>query len=102
MWSERQYTKALLEHGVPALSYYAEAELETEFAQERYAYLKLLADDDDRVALRWLVGLYGSNWHAAGYRRVRRHCEGSRSFPLVSSTELKLGGDAPPPIPAGL
>jgi len=49
--------EALLGHGVPAKSYYAEAELETQFVQERYAFLRLLSDSDDRVALRWLVGL---------------------------------------------
>lgn len=73
--------EALIERGVPAKSYYAEAELETEFVQERYAFLRLLSDTDDRVALRWLVGLYGSNWNEAGYRRVRAECESTGLSP---------------------
>jgi superfamily I DNA/RNA helicase len=67
--------EALLERGIAAKSYYAEAELETVFVQERYALLKLLSDTDDRVALRWLVGLHGNHWNKAGYRRVRAECE---------------------------
>lgn len=67
--------EALIERGVPAKSYYAEAELDTEFVQERYAYLRLLADSDDRVALRWLLGLYSPSWNEAGYRRIRAECE---------------------------
>lgn len=67
--------EALVERGIAAKSYYAEAELDTEFVQERYAFLKLLSDTDDRVALRWLVGLHGNHWNRAGYRRVRAECE---------------------------
>jgi superfamily I DNA/RNA helicase len=83
--------EALTELGVPTKSYYAEAELETEFAQERYAYLRLLSDTDDRVALRWLVGLYGHNWNEAGYRRVRQECEANGLSPWAVLTALADG-----------
>lgn len=80
--------EALIERGIPSKSYYAEAELETEFAQERYAYLRLLSDSDDRVALRWLVGLYGNKWNEAGYRRVRHECEGTGLSPWAILSAL--------------
>lgn len=83
--------EGLVENGIPARSYYAEAELESEFAQERYAYLKLLASSDDKVSLRWLVGLGGNNWHRAGYSRVRAHCEQSGLSPWAVLTSLADG-----------
>src|SRR5262249_50275521 len=46
----------LRQRGIPTKSYYAEAELDTLGAQERFAILKLLLDNEDRVALRWLLG----------------------------------------------
>ena len=73
--------EALLANGTPARSYYAEAELGAIEAQRRFALLKLFVDRQDRVALRWLVGLPGNNWNAAGYRRIRAHCEETGSSP---------------------
>jgi superfamily I DNA/RNA helicase len=67
--------EALHGYNIPVKSYYAEAELDAEDAQRRFALLKLLVDREDRVALRWLVGYPGHNWNAAGYRRIRAHCE---------------------------
>jgi superfamily I DNA/RNA helicase len=83
--------EGLIERGVPAVSYYAESELETEFTQERYSYLRLLADNDDRVALRWLVGLYSNNSNEPGYRRVRQHCENSGLSPWAVMDALANG-----------
>ncbi len=67
--------EALVTAGVPVKSYYAEAELSHLEAQRSFALLKLFVDRQDRVALRWLVGVNGHNWHAAGYRRVRGNSE---------------------------
>jgi superfamily I DNA/RNA helicase len=63
----------LVEREVPAKSYYQEAELEDEETQERFAYLKLAANRDDRVALRWLLGRNSTSWLRGGYARVRAH-----------------------------
>ena len=63
----------LLNRGIPAKSYYQEAELEDEETQERFAYLKLAADSDDRVALRWLLGRDSASWLRGGYARVRAY-----------------------------
>jgi superfamily I DNA/RNA helicase len=71
----------LIEENVPVRSYYAEAELDAEEAQQRFALLKLFVDRNDRVALRWLLGLGSNNWRAPAYRRVRERCEADNSSP---------------------
>jgi superfamily I DNA/RNA helicase len=77
--------------GIPTKSYYAEAELEGDEAQLRFAVLKLAADPEDRVALRWLVGLGSQNWYSGGYRRVRQHCENSGLSPWAAMSALSDG-----------
>jgi superfamily I DNA/RNA helicase len=65
---------ALVAAGVPVKSYYAEAALDAVEAQERFAYLKLLATPDDRVALRWLLGLGSGDWRSNAYQRLQAYC----------------------------
>jgi len=93
--------EALVEKGIAAKSYYAEAELERELAQERYAYLRLLADTDDRVSLRWLVGVYSASWNVAGYARVRSQCEQTGLSPWAVLNAL-VDGDLQLPHTAGI
>lgn len=83
--------KALVEQDVPAKSYYAEPELSHDDARRAFALLKLFVNREDRVALRWLVGMNGNNWHAAGYRRVREHCENNSISPWEAMTQLENG-----------
>jgi len=83
--------EALVANDVPTKSYYAETELSHHDAQRAFAMLKLFVNRQDRVALRWLVGVNGNNWHAAGYRRVREHCENSGSSPWDTMTRLESG-----------
>jgi superfamily I DNA/RNA helicase len=66
--------EALVARDVPTRSYYAEAELDAEDAQRRFAILKLFVDRQDRVALRWLLGLGSSNWRSPAYQKVSEHC----------------------------
>jgi superfamily I DNA/RNA helicase len=73
--------EALHARNVPVRSYYAEAELNAQSAQEHFAYLKLLVDREDRVALRWLVGLNSANWLCRGYRRLRGYADGQAISP---------------------
>jgi len=77
--------------GVPVKSYYAEAELSHLEAQRSFALLKLFVDRQDRVALRWLVGVNGHNWHAAGYRRVRGNSELTGNTPWDTLSQLESG-----------
>lgn len=61
----------LVERDLSAKSYYQDAELEDEETQERFAFLKLAANRDDRVAFRWLLGRNSASWLRGGYARVR-------------------------------
>lgn len=83
--------EALLAGGVPARSEYTESELEKEAAQYSFALLKLFANQNDRVALRWLVGRNGNNFHATGYKRVRDHCEATGLSPWQVLSQLSAG-----------
>lgn len=82
---------ALRVAGVPVRSYYAEAELDSTDSQRRFAILKLFTNREDRVALRWLIGLNGPNWNSAGYRRVRAHCEQTGLSPWQALEQLSNG-----------
>lgn len=83
--------EAIANAGLPARSEYTESELGTIEAQRAFALLKLLNNRDDRVALRWLVGLDGANWNTAGYRRVREHCEVNGASPWTTLEQLRDG-----------
>ncbi len=88
--------QALRARAVPVRSYYAEAELDSEVAQRAFAVLKLFANREDRVALRWLVGLEGPDWNAAAFRRIRRFCEESGQTPWQTLSALSDGTIALP------
>jgi DNA helicase-2/ATP-dependent DNA helicase PcrA len=83
--------QALLAAGVHARSEYTESELGSPDAQRSLALLKLFANRDDRVALRWLVGKDSNNFHAASYRRVRTHCETTGLSPWQVLSQLSTG-----------
>lgn len=77
----------LREFGVPTKSYYAESELDTVQAQERFALLKLFLNKEDRVALRWLLGRGRSDWYTSPYRRVlsKVRSEGTSPWTILSA-----------------
>jgi len=81
----------LVERGVPTKSYYAESELSNIEAQRAFALLKLFVNREDRVALRWLVGADGHKWNAAGYRRIREHCENCGTSPWGTMVQIESG-----------
>jgi DNA helicase II / ATP-dependent DNA helicase PcrA len=83
-------------HNVPAKSYYAEAELDTLAAQERFALLKLLLNNEDRVALRWLLGRGHTSWRAAQYARLMQHVRNAGTTPWVTLESLAAGQIAIP------
>ena len=83
--------EALVQDCVPSKSYYAETELSHGDAQYGFALLKLFANREDRVALRWLVGFNVNNWHAAGYRRIRESCENTGLSPWETMVQLECG-----------
>jgi DNA helicase II / ATP-dependent DNA helicase PcrA len=63
----------LISRKVPTKSYYQDAELDDVETQERFAFLKLAASKEDRVALRWLLGRHSTSWLSGGYARVREY-----------------------------
>ena len=83
--------EAIARADVAVRSEYTESELNSMDAQRAFALLKLLDNRDDRVALRWLVGVDSNTWNAAGYRRVREHCEASGEAPWAVLEQLRDG-----------
>ncbi|EHK55500.1 ATP-dependent DNA helicase UvrD [Mesorhizobium alhagi CCNWXJ12-2] len=77
--------------GIPTKSYYAESALDTVEAQERFAILKLLLNNEDRVALRWLLGRGHPNWHTNPYRRVLEHVRQTGTSLWEALTSLSDG-----------
>ena len=81
----------LIEKEIPVRSYYAEAELDAEEAQRRFSLLKLYVNRNDRVALRWLLGLGSNNWRAPSYKRIRERCEEENSTPWQVLSDVADG-----------
>lgn len=87
---------ALKGEGVPAKSYYEESQLDSEAAQARFATFKLYLDNEDRVALRYLLGTGDDDFRANAYARVRQNCETSGDSPWVAMNKLSDGALAIP------
>lgn len=90
----------LVSREVPVKSYYQESELDDAETQERFALLKLAANSDDRVALRWLLGRYSKSWYRGGYARVKEHAVRTGLSPwqilqALSDGDLKLSRTGP-------
>lgn len=81
----------LRQRGIPAKSYYAEMALDNKFAQERFALLKLYLNNEDRVALRWLLGCHHARWHSGQYARVSNHVRHSGLTPFQTMSQLASG-----------
>jgi DNA helicase II / ATP-dependent DNA helicase PcrA len=77
--------------GVPTKSYYAETELDTMEAQERFAMLKLLLNNEDRVALRWLLGRGHTSWRASHYARLMQRMRQHGTSPWATLTRMAAG-----------
>jgi superfamily I DNA/RNA helicase len=86
----------LIGEELPVRSYYAEAKLDAEDAQLRFARLKLFVNRNDRVALRWLLGLGSANWRAPAYRRIRERCDADNSSPWQILNDVANGNYAIP------
>jgi DNA helicase II / ATP-dependent DNA helicase PcrA len=77
--------------GIPTKSYYAETELDTMEAQERFAILKLLLNNEDRVALRWLLGRGHDSWHASQYARLIARVRQDGTSPWTTLASMAAG-----------
>lgn len=88
---------ALKDRDIAAHSFYHEEALEQDLAQESFSYLTLLANPDDRVALRFLLGHGSPTWLAGQYKRLRSYCENNGTPPrealeLISRGRVRLPG----------
>jgi superfamily I DNA/RNA helicase len=88
----------LIAEEIPVRSYYAESELAAVEAQRRFALLKLFVSRNDRVALRWLLGLDSDNWRAPAYRRIRERCDANNSSPWQVLSDVADGNYAIPHV----
>lgn len=82
---------ALKAVGAPAKSYYEESQLETDESQMRFAAFKLMLNRDDRVALRYLLGVGSQNFRANPYAKLRAHCENSGDKPFDAMEKMAAG-----------
>lgn len=82
---------ALQNVDIPAHSFYYEEALEPKDAQEHFALLSLLCNNDDRVALRFWLGLGSNTWNARGYERLRKHCEETGRSPFQTLLDVSNG-----------
>lgn len=83
---------------IPVKSYYAEAQLDSINAQERFALLKLFLNNEDRVALRWLLGLGHAGWRAPQYARLIERAKADNTSPWVTLERVVMGQIAVPHI----
>ena len=60
--------------------------------------LKLYVNRNDRVALRWLLGLGSNNWRAPSYKRIREWCEENNSSPWQVLNDVADGNYSIPYI----
>lgn len=84
----RPILNSLKGEGVPAKSYYEESQLDSEAAQMRFALFKLFLDNEDRIALRYLLGWDRDDFRCKAYARLRQHCEKSGDSPWVAMNRL--------------
>jgi superfamily I DNA/RNA helicase len=82
---------ALVSLNVPAHSFYHEEALLDDSAQVAFTLLTLLADKQDRVALRFWLGFGSPSWREGEYRVLRQYCEQSGSSPWDAMEAIDVG-----------
>lgn len=60
--------------------------------------LKLFVNRNDRVALRWLLGLDSNNWRAPAYRRIRERCNADNTSPWQVLSDVADGNYSIPHV----
>ena len=79
---------ALNAHGVFAHSFFHEQALDKGEAQQAFSLLTLLANPEDRVALRCWCGFGGTSLRCPAWGRLRAHCEASGESPWRALVRL--------------
>lgn len=93
----RVMADTLEQRNVPTRFCYREAEVEESASAERVGMLRLAADFEDRVSLRYVLGFGATDWRARQWRSVMATCqnEGVAPWELLKSVaddERKLPG----------
>lgn len=78
-------------YDIPVHSYYQEEGLQPPEAQYGFAILTLLANLNDRVSLRWLLGFGSPSTRKGAYAKVRAHCEEQGVSPWSALVQLADG-----------
>jgi len=86
-----QIRAALRERQVHAHSFFNEEALDEQQAKETFSLLTLLANPNDRVALRCWSGFGSPSLRAAAWARLRAHCESSGDSPRRALERLEAG-----------
>ncbi len=89
---------ALKRLGTPAVSFFQEEALDgdpkklgTSQAQQAFTLLNLLADLEDRVALRCWCGFGSPSLRSGAWKRLRRHCEQTGQSPREALEQMIRG-----------
>jgi DNA helicase-2/ATP-dependent DNA helicase PcrA len=91
----REYIRGLYEalrgDGSPSKFCYQESQFDEEGAKEKMALLSLVGDREDRVALRYLVGLGSGDWRTKQWATVRAASETEGKAPWAVLEEMRTG-----------
>jgi superfamily I DNA/RNA helicase len=91
----REYIRPLYEAlqgaGVPSEFCYLESQFDEDQAKERMALLSLAGDQDDRVALRYLVGNGSNDWRTAQWSKIRAASVAEGKSPWDLLVEMAAG-----------
>lgn len=82
---------ALVALNIPTHSFYHEEALEDDEAQVAFNLLALLANTEDRVALRFWLGYGHRTWRHKEYLILRTHCEQSGVSPWAALQQMRYG-----------
>lgn len=82
---------ALAQSTVPVHSFFSEEPLEESTEQEAFTLLSLLANPEDRVSLRYWLGVGSGTYNAAEYERMRNYCESANCSPTEALAGLISG-----------
>lgn len=77
--------------GVKAQTCFSDVVLNNKLAQEGYAYLNLLHNNNDAISLRVLLGIDSADRRKGAYERIRKHCFTSGDSVTETLSKLQSG-----------
>ena len=89
--NEIKHRLAAPDFGITAHSFYNDKLLEPEEAQVAMTKLQLLSDPEDRVALRFWLGIGSPSWRRGQYASLRDYCEQNDLAPAEVLAQAAAG-----------